>query len=82
LLEFDWDESAGEMIRCVSPEGAEAYRKSGTKPLNTALFSVGWESLTWEVTYRDCAPGFLEELERLRAVADPPDLRLVFWFDN
>lgn len=82
LLDFDWDSRAGEMNRCVPPEEAEAYRKSGTKPRNHALASVGWESLTWEVTYRDCALGFLEALEKLRALADPRDLRLVFWFDS
>jgi len=82
LLDFDWDEPAGEMTRCVPPEEVVAFQRSGTKPLNTALVSVGWESLTWDVTYRDCAPGFLEELEKLRALAEPRDLRLVFWFDN
>jgi len=82
LLDFDWDSRAGEMNRYVPPEEAEAYRRSGTKPLNTALASVGWEPLTWEVTYRDCALDFLDALEKLRALANPGNLRLVFWFDN
>jgi len=83
LLAFDWDQPAGETTRFVSPEDAEAYRASGTKPLSSAMYdSTGWESLTWPVTYRDCAPGFQEDLEKLRALAEPRELRLVFWFDN
>jgi hypothetical protein len=82
LLDFEWESRAGEMTRCVPPEEAEAFRKTGTKPLNYALASATWPELTWEVTYRDCASGLLEALERLRALAEPQDLRLVFWFDN
>lgn len=37
----------------------------------------------WGVSYADCARDFLSEtLPTLRAMGDPEDVRIVFWFDN
>jgi len=84
LYDFDWAQTAGTMTRYVSREDAEAYQLRGIKPLNSAQFSADESmiQLTWEVTYRDCALDFLEAIKKLRGLAPPKDLRIVFWFDN
>jgi ribosomal protein L24E len=83
LLDIEWDKSAGKITRYVSPEETESFLKYGKKPREYAWlsFKKSWVSLSWEVTYRECAGGFFEALQKLKGVADPKDIRLVYWFD-
>lgn len=37
----------------------------------------------WRESYRDCAAQFLTEtMPKLKAIGEPADVRIVFWFDN
>lgn len=38
--------------------------------------------VSWEITYAETMARFLERMEAVRALGEPSDMRLVFWFDN
>lgn len=84
LLSWDWDKPAGEKRGYVLIEDAEAYRRSGIIPTSyaAATSEKEWTHMAWKVTYRDCAPDFPDALVKLSALANPVELRIVFWFDN
>ncbi len=85
FLDFDWDKSAGITTRYVSPEAAKLYAETGEKPTSSCLFTSdeSWVSLSWELSYRQCCAGFLDEvLPELHVLGEPDQVRIVFWFDN
>ncbi|MGV8026223.1 MAG: hypothetical protein AB2L18_06690 [Anaerolineaceae bacterium] len=83
LMNYDLDQPV-TLRGMVSPEAAQRWQEYGEPPIVVAGYSSqpDWVHLQWHRPLRESAPLIQCLIAALIPLGDPPDVRLVFGFDN
>jgi hypothetical protein len=83
LMDYDLDQPV-TLHGMVSPEAAQRWQKHAEPPIVVAGYSSqpDWVHLQWHRPLRESAPLIQSLITALVPLGDPPDVRLVFGFDN